>query len=507
MYIPAVDSRRCFTTAAGLAALWLACGNEELPEPPWPADVGDTDPAIVELFEAKASEVRRSPRDPGSWRRLGMVYHAHGRLELALECYRQSLELAPNDAKSRYLLALTEERLGRIDDAVAGLRRVIELDAVYAPAHWRLGLWLLDTGDTGGARRSVERALALAPADRAATLALARVELQASRPGAAAELVERHLAGQPGDGYAHFLLGRAYRQLGRGDDAKRELARGRGSEPEWRDPWSDEVDAARTGFRAELDAAIASLGPDPARAVAALERLRSREPDNVGLLINLGIGYRRVERLEDSAEALREAVRLQPARPLAHLHLAVTYGAMSRGNTESIDGGQVTSPRRGASETFARALSHAERTIELRPDSAKGHAVRADLLTRTGRVGEAVESFLQAAELEPDDPQWLYHAASLLTRQGRWRQAVLLLERCLERAPENVDAPIPARRQPGQLGAVGGGGGDARACPEPGAGGSESGAGVGAAAASAGEEVKEPLPSEEPGCRRGSRGS
>ncbi len=395
-----------------------------------PADVGDTDPAIVELFEGKAAEVRRSPRDPESWRRLGMVYHAHGRLELALECYRQSLALAPSDARSRYFLALAEERLGRIDDAVTGMRRVTELDAGYAPAHWRLGLWLLDDGDLDGARRSIERALALAPGDRAATLALARMELQASRPEAAAELVERHLAGRPEDGYAHFLLGRAYRQLGRDDDADRELTRGRGSQPEWRDPWSDEVDAARTGFRAELDDAIAMLGPEPARAVAALEQLRSREPDNVGLLINLGIGYRRIERLENSTEALREAVRLQPARPLAHLHLAVTYGAMSRGSAEAS----------GANETFARALSHAERTIELRPDSAKGHAVRADLLGRVGRSDEAVEAFLRAAELEPDDPQWLYHAASLRTRQGRWRQAVPLLQRCLEGAAENVDA-------------------------------------------------------------------
>ncbi len=124
-------------------------------------------------------------------------------------------------------------------------------------------------------------------------------------------------------------------------------------------------------------------------------------------------------------------MRLQPARPLAHLHLAVTYGAMSgRGDGEPAK----------SEPLFARALAHAERTIELRPDSAKGHAVRAALLITTGRLGEAVEAFRRAAELEPDDPQWLYRAASLRTRQGRWQQAVSLLERCLERAPGNVEA-------------------------------------------------------------------
>ena len=417
----------------GLAILWFACGGVEHPEPPLPADVGNTDPAIIELFEDRADEVRQRAEDPLSWQRLGMVYHAHGRLELALECYRKSLTLAPNDARSRYFLALAQERLGRFDDAVSNLQRVTELDAAYAPAHWRLGLWLLNNGDIEGARREVEQARTLAPTDRAAKLALARVQLQASLPEEAARLIERHLAGAPGDAYAHSLLGRAYRQLGRGAAAERELNLGRGSEPRWRDPWSDEVDAERTGFRAALDAAITQLDAAPDRAVTELERLRSQEPDNVGLLINLGIGYRRSGRLEDSIEALLEAVRLQPARPLAHLHLAVTYGAMSR------DDGAP--PKSGADRTlFQRALTHAERTIVLRPDSAKGHAVRADLLTAAGRIDEAVESFLRAADLEPDAPEWLYHAASLRTRQGRWQQAIPLLERCLERAPEHVDA-------------------------------------------------------------------
>jgi hypothetical protein len=92
-------SQRCLTwpwtraVAGGLAALWLACGGEAPPQPPVPADLDDTDPAIVELFEAKAAAVRRAPGDPESWRRLGIAYHAHGRLALAAECYRRSLAL------------------------------------------------------------------------------------------------------------------------------------------------------------------------------------------------------------------------------------------------------------------------------------------------------------------------------------------------------------------------------------------------------------------------------
>ncbi len=409
---------------AALIVVWIACATEQPPEPPEPGDLDGTDPAIVELFESTVAEVRQSPRSSGGWQKLGMVYQAHGRLEPALECYRQSLALEPNDARSRYFLALAEERLGRIDAAVTELERVTELEASYAPAYWRLGLLRLDSGDIDAASRSIERARELAPDDRAATLALARVELQTPRPAAAAELLEEHLAALPEDGYARFLLGRAYRQLGRSDDAKRELTRGRGSQPPWRDPWADEVDAERTGFRAELDAAIARLGPEPEQAVSEFERLRAQEPDNVGLLINLGIGYRVTERLDDSAETLREAVRLQPARPLAHLQLAVTYSALARQSKQAA--------------ILERALSHVRQAIKLRPTSPRGYAVQADLLTLGSRLDAAVASFLRAADFEPDNPEWPYHAASLRIRQSRWQDAVPLLERCVLMAQDSV---------------------------------------------------------------------
>ncbi len=414
---------RAVAGAGGAVLLCLACVPP--PEPPLPADLDGTDPAVVALFESRAAEVRRAPRDASSWRRLGMAYHGNGRLELARECYRQSLALEPGDAQVRYFQALAEERLGRLDEAVAGLRRVLELDAGYAPAHWRLGLWLLDLGDVESARRSIERAVALAPEDRAARLALAKAHLQASRAEAAAELLEDLLESDPADGYARFLLGRAYRQLGRDVEAGRSLAAGRG-EPRWSDPWSEELDAERAGFRAAVDAAVARLGPAPERAVAELERLRGQAPDQVGLLINLGIGYRRLERLEDSARVLVEAVRLQPGRPLAHLHLAVTYGAMSR--------------QAGDPALLERALTHAERAIELRPESPKGYAVRADLLAAAGRVDDAVETFRRAADLDSEGSLWLYQAAALLSRNARWRQAIPLLERALEDGGDDPEA-------------------------------------------------------------------
>ncbi len=337
------------------AALAISCAEEPPPAPPLPADMSAFDSGVAEQIENLAEELDRDPRDAGRWRELGMLYHPHNQFDLAAECYRESRSLAPDEAKTHFHLALAQRRLGRLDDAIATMRRTIELDGSYAPARWRLGLWWLEEGDSEAARAAIEGALAMAEGDRAATLALARVHLQAAEPAAAAELLEGHLAARPDDRYAHFLLGGAYRRLGRADDARRHLTLGQGAEPDWSDPWSDEVEAKRAGFPAAL--ATQRLGQEPAAAVEELERLRGERPDNGTVLINLGIGYRLTGRLGDSAAALSEAVRREPGRGLAHFHLAVTYSQLGK---------------------LGQALEHAGRAVELQPTSAKGHALEGE---------------------------------------------------------------------------------------------------------------------------------
>jgi tetratricopeptide (TPR) repeat protein len=386
------------------------------------------DPAIAERIEQRAAALRREPRDGEPWRRLGMLYHAHDRFDLAADCYRESRALDPQEPRTHFYLALVDQRQGRTAEAIAGLERVIELAGGYAPARWRLALLRLAEGDAPAAREAAEGALTAVPGDRYATLVLARAHLQAGEAGEAAELLESHLAAVPGDRYAHFLLGGAYRRLGRGEEARRHLVLGQGAEPGWSDPWSDELQAERAGFPAELAAATELLGPEPARAVAELERLRGERPENVTLLINLGIGYRRTGRLEDSAEALRQAVEREPSRGLGHFHLAVTCSELARrAGTAS------------AAEFLARALEHAERAVELQPTSARNHALHGEILAQAGRPAEAVEAYRRAAR-DPQDPAWLHRLGALLCQLRRWDEAIPVLASFLERAGDDAGA-------------------------------------------------------------------
>lgn len=413
-----------------VAALLTACAPaaREAPPPPLPADMAGFDTEIVERIQARVRLLESDRGDAARWRNLGMTYHAHDQIDLAGECYRQSLALAPQEARTQFYLALAEQRKGEIGEAIAGMRRVAKLDPSYLPARWRLGLWLLEDGDVAAARATLEEALPLARDDRSVHQALARAYLQSGTADRAAELLENWLDDHPEDRFGRFLLGTAYRRLGRAEEARRQLGLSEGAQPSWTDPWSEELAAERVGFPARLAAATGLLDSDPGRAVAKLEELRSERPGNVTVLINLGIGYRRLGGYQPSVAALREAVRLEPARGLARFHLALTLAELAaRAET-----------REAGARLMAEALEQTERVVELQPTSPKSHAVRGELLARAGRPEEAVESYALAVR-EPQDPAWLLRLGGLLCQLGRWQEAVPVLASYLERRDADAE--------------------------------------------------------------------
>jgi len=392
---------------------------------PVPANMTAFDAEIAKQVESEVEALRKDPGDATKWRELGMLYHAHDQFDVAAECYAQSVVLADENARTHYYLALSERRLGHTSESITAMKRAAELDATYAPARWRLGLWLLEDGDFNAAIDAAEKATALAKGDRAATLVLARAHLQAGNLETAANILEKYLELRPDDSYAHFLLGGAYRGLGRNEESRRHTVLGQAAEPDWSDPWFDAVQAKRTGFPAALASATELLGSDPVRAIGQLERLRGQQPENGTVLINLGIGYRVTGRLDDSANVLRDAVRLEPARGLAHFHLAVTYAQMSRASMDD--------------KFLEMALEHAGRAVELQPTSARCHALQGELLAQAKQVPAAVEAYRRAVR-DPQDAAWLNRLGDLLCQLQRWQEAIPVLKSFLEREPGSADA-------------------------------------------------------------------
>ena len=405
--------------AAGIAAI-VRTLRSRAPAPPTVAQLGSLAPDIEDIVRQARESVAQDPRDGARWGRFGMVCEANGLVGVARDAYIAAAAVQPSEAKWWYRLAAVDSRLGRTEDAISDMRRAIERNPAYAPAFWHLGLWLLDQNQVEGAERAFSRSTEIDPADRAGWIGLARVYLQRGEDARAAGLLERLASAGPSDGYALQLLGTAYRRLGRLDQAASALQVGAKSEPQWADPWTNEMLEFRRGYAALLKDATAYLvaGQFP-RAIAILERLQHEKPDDIVLMAHLGQVYVAVGRDGDGVPLLERVIAREPDRFEAHVDLATGY--MHQGN-------------------LVKARATAEHAIALNRSYAPAHETLGLVLARLGDAHGAVASLDAAVRLDPRNARALVWMGMVQTNAGRGGDALAAFERAAQIDPTNADA-------------------------------------------------------------------
>ena len=389
---------------------------------PLPPRLEQRDPAVIDLVWHHAARIEANPT-PANWRRLGMVYQANLEYELACQVYQRALDLDPASAPTHYLMSLCRDRLGDATAAIAAMEQVTVLDPTYMPAWWRLGLLQLEFGDLEEAELAARRA-----ADQPAGAAvLARVLLQKGDRDEVVELLERQLQDHPDDRHLHMLLGTAYRQLGRTEDARRELTLGRGELPDRPDPWAEHVQKFFAGSAADRKRAEALMEEGRiGEAIEILEALRIERPRNVSTLCALAVAQRRSGQIDEAIQILLDVIDIQPGYDMAHFHLAGAYREKG-----------VSRPDPDALEA---ALEHADTVVALSPTFAEGHALRADVLINLGRNQEAVESFHEAMRFDAANPLWPMRCGALCFQMEQWDDSVALFETVVELDPRSVQA-------------------------------------------------------------------
>ncbi|HXI27633.1 MAG TPA: tetratricopeptide repeat protein, partial [Vicinamibacterales bacterium] len=392
------------------------------PAPPAVADLGPLAPEIADIVRQARQSVVDDPNDGMRWGRFGMVCEANGLSGAARDAYANAAALQPSEPKWAFHLAVVESRLGRTDDAVRDIRRAIDLSPSYAPAQWRLGLWLLDQNQTEGAERAFSRSTEIDPADRAGWVGLARVYLQRDETERAAGLLERLVGAAPTEGYTLQLLGTAYRRLGREDEAASAALVGAKGEPQWSDPWTDEMLAFRRGYAALLkDATAYIVGGRFPEAIRILEQLQRDKPDDLVLMAHLGQVYVAAGRDADGVALLERVIARAPDRFEAHVDLATGY--MHQGQ-------------------MARARTEAERAIALNASYAPAYETLGLVLWRTDDARGAVAAFDRSVQRDPRNARALVWKAMVETNDGRAGDALASFERAAHVDPTSVDAWI-----------------------------------------------------------------
>lgn len=325
--------------AAGLLAAPAvsAQGAVAAPKPAAPA-VESSAPAVPnERVRAQIEERRRwqrmvvdSPEATASqkaaaWGELGNLYHAYELLDEALKAYAKARELAPRDFRWPYYLGEAHRARNEPAEAIASYGLAVELAPRDVPSQVRLGETLFDQQRMAEAKSRLEAALALDPKCAACHFTLGLIANAGERPdrAAAASHFEAVLALQPDAAAVHTPLGLAYRNLGRMDDARAELAKVSKGDVTLADPLMLKVYGLADGLvKAMVRGDTAMQAGRTAEAVEAYKAAVVADPLYSLPRLRLGMAFRRSGDQTSAHEQLDIALRLAPEDAEANFNMA-----------------------------------------------------------------------------------------------------------------------------------------------------------------------------------------
>ena len=150
---------------------------------------------------------------------LGNVFKDQGKLDKALACYRQALQLKPEYAEAHNNLDNVLKDQGKLDEAVACYQRVLQINPDYTLGHYNLGVVWKEQGKLDEAVACYQRALQLKPDFAEAHNNLGNVFKDQGKLEEAVACYQRALELKPEFAEAHNNLGVVLREQGKLDEA------------------------------------------------------------------------------------------------------------------------------------------------------------------------------------------------------------------------------------------------------------------------------------------------
>ncbi|MEE8525395.1 MAG: tetratricopeptide repeat protein, partial [Thermoanaerobaculia bacterium] len=309
--------------------------------------------------------------------------------------------------------------------------------------------------DEAGA--AFERALVVDKSSAAAYAGLGKMAAARGEPAAAVRHFKKALEIEPGASALRYPLAIAYRELGRIDDARRQLQLRGDVEVSFEDPLianlaelaagsgihvmagnralrKGQVEVAIDRYRRALAAnprsfeahqALAAVLVEQGAADAAVEHYSAAleaEPDNPRVLYNLGTLFAQKGDVERAVRHFQAALELAPEYVDARFNLAAALAGSGRHD---------------------EALAHYRKLLEIAPDDTEARIAAHRQLARSsaqnGRFGEAVEHFGAVIEDRPDDLDARFGQVMALLLSERYAEARARLEEgraALPRSPE-----------------------------------------------------------------------
>ena len=273
-------------------------------------------PLLMPFAAAGAVSAWRMARTGSGWNRQA-VAAAGVAAALLVFCNWPVLSMSDMRAITALNLGTELQAAGRLDEAVEQYRQVLALTPDDALAHSNLGTARAAQGRFAEAVGHYERAVALAPGDADAHSNLGNALLALNRTGEGVASLRRALAADPSSAEAHAALGIALHDGGEPDDAIVHLRR------------ALDLGAASPDLHNRLGIALGSQGRLD-EAAGEFRRALDLAPDHVDARANLGTALQMQGRLDEAVAQFREAMRFAPDHPDLPARLDAALAELTR---------------------------------------------------------------------------------------------------------------------------------------------------------------------------------
>jgi tetratricopeptide (TPR) repeat protein len=433
-----------------LLAAWLLVQAALSVEPDWTQaktalDLGHFEEAKQLILNALPSH----PNDPALWFYLGASYNGLNQLDLAIDAFEKAHKLAPNQAQVSFDLGLIYWRKGNIGKAKEAYSRGLAQDLSDQEAFQNYALLLMKTGESENAIDPLLRLKKLDSASLSTRVSLIECYLKTrNRPAAVLEtndLLQSHLAGfeeqtklgailiEDGDlELAETVLRNSLRLNSVQPKAYAALGLVFLNQKRFKDAaGSFETAVHLKPGSAEYAMAFANslvLWNRPNTLLAFLNSVEKQFGDLSEFRHKLAFAYYGIGEFSKAVDVLKELLRTYPQRQ-DQIYFLVASSYFGMGKLEESE------------NAFRKA-------IELNPKEPLYYESYATLLRKQGsaRIDDALAELKQAAQLAPQDPPLLCQIGLSYESKGDVKEAVGPLEAAVRGDPESLPARVALAR-------------------------------------------------------------
>ena len=153
------------------------------------------------------------------------------------------------------------------------------------------------------------------------------------------------------------------------------------------------------------------------KALALLQELIRRDPNNARYHDSCGVTLHEMGRYKEALAEKQKATELEPDNARYHDSCGVTLHEMGR---------------------YKEALAESQKATELEPDNAKYHDSLSTAYHRLGKYEDALAESLKALELEPDNARYHDSCGITLHAMERYQEAVDAFKKAVELDPKKA---------------------------------------------------------------------